>query len=286
MTKPITIPNTFASATSTIPLSQLDQNFSALQTAINDPATYSNYAVDAGATNAYIITLNPEPSSLASIVGLPITFKPSNNNTGASTININSFGVINILNFDNSILNSNQIVAGNIVQIAYNGTNYILLSSTGATTGILPVANGGTGTATGGNLWRNKIINGAMQIDQRNAGASVTQIISTLYTCDRFGIIGTVTSKFTAQQNAGSVTPPVGYINYLGATSSSPYSVLSSDWFAINQRIEGLNVSDLGWGTANASTVTLSFWVRSSLTGTFGVMLFGWQVDRPSPMVG
>jgi hypothetical protein len=59
---------------------------------------------------------------------------------------------------------------------------------------------------------RNRIINGDMRIDQRNAGASVTQTTSTVYTLDRWVSYGTVTSKFTTQQNAGSVTPPAGFI--------------------------------------------------------------------------
>jgi hypothetical protein len=116
--------------------------------------------------------------------------------------------------------------------------------------------------------FRNRIINGAMVIDQRNAGASVTA--SSSYTLDRWKTDNSQSSKFTVQQNAGSVTPPVGFINYLGVTSSSAYSVLTGDFFAISQRIEGLNVSDLGWGTASAASVTVSFWVYSSLTGTFG----------------
>lgn len=116
----------------------------------------------------------------------------------------------------------------------------------------------------------NRIINGAMTIDQRNAGASVTATTSNLYTLDRWQSVASQSSKFSVQQNAASVTPPVGFINYLGVTSSSAYSVLASDYFLMQQTVEGLNVADLGWGTANAATVTLSFWVRSSLTGTFG----------------
>jgi hypothetical protein len=77
-------------------------------------------------------------------------------------------------------------------------------------------------------------------------------------------------SKYTVQQNAGSVTPPAGFTNYLGATSSAATSLGARDYFFLQQIIEGLNIADLAWGTANASTVTLSFWVRSSLTGTFG----------------
>jgi hypothetical protein len=120
---------------------------------------------------------------------------------------------------------------------------------------------------------KNRLINGAMVIDQRNAGASVTATTSNLYTVDRFQAVASQSSKYTVQQNAASVTPPVGFTNYLGVTSSSAYSVLTGDYFSIQQTVEGLNCADLAWGTANAVTVTLSFWVRSSLTGTFGGVL-------------
>ena len=117
--------------------------------------------------------------------------------------------------------------------------------------------------------FKNRIINGAMVIDQRNAGASVTPTDGQ-YVLDRFQQLASAASKYSVQQNAGSVTPPVGFSNYLGCTSLSAYSISASDYFNIRQSIEGFNVADLGWGTANAATVTLSFWVRSSLTGTFG----------------
>jgi hypothetical protein len=117
--------------------------------------------------------------------------------------------------------------------------------------------------------FKNRIINGAMVIDQRNAGASVTPT-NLQYLTDRWFSGLTQASKYTAQQNAGAVTPPAGFTNYLGVTSSSAYSVLTGDTFYIAQSIEGFNSSDFAWGTANASPVTLSFWVKSSLTGTFG----------------
>lgn len=132
--------------------------------------------------------------------------------------------------------------------------------------------------------FKNRIINGAMVIDQRNAGASVgTASGASVYTVDRFAAVYSQTSKFTIQQNAASVTPPVGFTNYLGATSSSAYSVGSTDFFVIRQAIEGLNVADLAWGTANAATVTLSFWVRSSLTGTFGGVIMNSAANRSYP---
>ncbi|CAB4144572.1 hypothetical protein UFOVP456_50 [uncultured Caudovirales phage] len=129
--------------------------------------------------------------------------------------------------------------------------------------------------------FKNRIINGDMRIDQRNAGASVTPTTSAqAFAVDRTSTIVSQNSKLTVQQNAGSVTPPAGFTNYLGATSSSAYSVLTSDYFNFNQTIEGFNIADLGWGTANAQTVTLSFWIRSSLTGTHSGSLRNGAANR------
>ena len=115
--------------------------------------------------------------------------------------------------------------------------------------------------------FRNRIINGACVIDQRNAGASTTP--NSQYTLDRWLFNNTQTGKFTVQQNAGSVTPPAGFTNYLGCTVASAYSIGSTDYFWIGQLIEGYNMADLSWGTASAKPITISFWVYSSLTGTF-----------------
>jgi hypothetical protein len=123
----------------------------------------------------------------------------------------------------------------------------------------------GAGNATS---FKNRIINGAMTIDQRNAGASVTPASGAVtYVLDRWNFFVTQSSKLTVQQSS---IAPVGFTRSTLVTSSSAYSVVSSDRFQTTQPIEGFNVADLGWGTANAQTVTLSFRVRSSLTGTFG----------------
>jgi len=115
---------------------------------------------------------------------------------------------------------------------------------------------------------RNKIINGAMEIDQRNAGASVTPSTGT-YTLDRWRCFNNTDGSFTIQQSS---TSPNGFKNSIVATVTSTDSSLGTTQQAkIQQKIEGFTITDLGFGTANAKTVTLSFWVRSSVTGTYGV---------------
>jgi hypothetical protein len=150
-----------------------------------------------------------------------------------------------------------------------------VLAADGSATANLSSLNGGPIAGS-----RNRIINGDMRIDQRNAGASGT---ANQYTVDRFGYFGAAASKGTWQQNAASVTPPAGFTNYLGFTSSSAYTVGAAEQFNLYQPVEGFNVADLAWGTANAKTVTLSFWVRSSLTGTFGGSIYNSALNRSYP---
>jgi hypothetical protein len=128
---------------------------------------------------------------------------------------------------------------------------------------------------------KNRIINGAMVIDQRNAGASVNATNSAVFPVDRFYTLQSIVStKFTAQQSA---TAPTGFVNSVVCTSNSAYTVGAAELFIYRQSIEGYNVADLQWGTANAKTVTLSFWVRSSLTGAFGGALNNSASDRSYP---
>jgi hypothetical protein len=131
--------------------------------------------------------------------------------------------------------------------------------------------------------FKNRLINGAMVIDQRNAGASLTINTTQPYTLDRWVAFASVTSKYSVQQNAGAVTPPAGFKNYLGVTSLATTSLGAGDYYFVCQKIEGYNCADLGFGAAGASTVTVSFWVRSSLTGTFGGALNNGDSTRAYP---
>ena len=187
-----------------------------------------------------------------------------------------------------TVVLNNACVAGDIVVIqVYTLTSLTnALPSTGGTvTGATTFnstvsINGANGSGYTG--YKNRIINGGMVIDQRNAGASVTPTDGT-YTLDRWFARQTTAGKFSVQQNAGAVTPPAGFTNYLGCTSLSAYSVLSSDVYAVVQNIEGFNVADFGWGTVNAQTITISFWVRSSLIGTFGGSIRNSSAGRTYP---
>ena len=117
---------------------------------------------------------------------------------------------------------------------------------------------------------RNLIINGASVIDQRNNGSSVSG--TGVFPVDRWKHFESQSSKFTSIQR--STDAPPNFINSVEYTSASSYSVLANDYFTHEQAIEGYTAAHLGWGTANAKDVTLSFWVKSSLTGTFGGALY------------
>ena len=117
---------------------------------------------------------------------------------------------------------------------------------------------------------RNKIINGDMRIDQRNAGASVTRnTLSNVYTLDRWNSRAEgADGVYTVQQITDA---PSGFVNSLKVTTTTADAALgATQIYAIHQPIEGNNCSDFAWGTADAKPITISFWIKSSLTGTFG----------------
>lgn len=139
------------------------------------------------------------------------------------------------------------------MSVSIDGTNGLTFSD--ATTQ-------NTGGYTG---FRNRIINGAMMIAQRGTAAVTTD---GSYAVDRFIFSKSGSQTFTGQS---STTVPSGFTNSISVTIGTGSTPGASDRLTLTQGIEGLNVADLGWGAAGAQSVTLSFWVRSSLTGAFGV---------------
>ena len=133
---------------------------------------------------------------------------------------------------------------------------------------VLVEGSGGTGTTVGHNGFKNRIINGAMQTAQYGTSTSVSAN-STGYSCDRFRCDAPVGQGITSAQVTASLSGFQNALQYTAGTGSTA----AGDNSEILQFIEGYNVSDLQFGTANAQTITLSFWAKSSLTGTFGLIL-------------
>jgi len=153
-------------------------------------------------------------------------------------------------------------------------------SVTDANGGNTATINSMTPTADSLQGFRNRIINGDMRIDQRNSGASVN-MDSNVFPVDRWESREDSDGSMTAQR---STAAPAGFSNSILVTTTTADASLSASQYArVFQSIEGFNVADLGWGTASAKSVTISFWVRSSLTGTFGGALYNGAFNRSYP---
>jgi hypothetical protein len=174
--------------------------------------------------------------------------------------------------------------SGELALQTNNGTNAITIDTAQNVTFAKPISVGGNTLGAGNaSSFKNRIINGAMVIDQRNAGASVNSpsTAALAYTLDRWEVRGDTEGVFSIQQNSSA---PAGFVNSLKITVTTIDSSLgATQIYNLSQKIEGYNVADLGWGTANAKTVTASFWVRSSVTGTFGGALRNSATNRSYP---
>jgi hypothetical protein len=253
-----------------------------------------NRTISTGAniTNGTISTLiaGTTTSTAATITSGTITNLASTTGTIA-TLNSTTGTIATLNSTTGTIGNLSTTLAGDFTISQGTGT----LGTTGVTLGTyggatsVPVlaidAKGRVTTAStsaitsGFTGFRNRIINGDMRIDQRNAGASVTFL--TQYTADRWYCEEVTDGTMTAQRSA---TAPSGFSNsLLFTTTTADASLGATEAVLVAQFIEGFNTSDLAWGTASAKTITLSFWVRSSLTGTFGGALRNSAANRSYP---
>ena len=155
------------------------------------------------------------------------------------------------------------------------------IRNTSASSDAITLASDGTATAKITNRSNiNLIKNGDMQISQRNGTSSISPT-NNIFTVDRWQAVNdNASSKFTAQQVTEA---PVGFHNSLKLTSSSAYTPASNEVFGVGQKIEGLDTNWLEFGSANAKSITISFHVRSSLTGTFGGSVLNSDMTRGYP---
>jgi hypothetical protein len=161
------------------------------------------------------------------------------------------------------------------LQLQSAGTTIANVTSTGlAVTGALTT----NGIVSSPYAMKNRIINGDMQISQRN-GTTATTITngSDFFGPDRWKYYRDVGGTFTTTQSS---IAPAGFSNSMLTTASTGASPSAAQLNFFQQIIEGFNVADLGWGTANAQTVTLSFWVRSSIPGTYSIAISNNALNR------
>jgi hypothetical protein len=254
-------------------------------------AQYRTLVVPASGPSANIVITAPSSNRTYHVVNRNATYTVqirAGTNSGvtlgvnqSATVTYNSTSTdyelvgtsVPILNVDNLRLDGNTISSTNT-----NGTITIAPNGTGDVVAQVNATNVFSVSSTFG--FKNRIINGGMVIDQRNAGAAVTVNTDGVYPVDRFYCSANASGVFTADQV--STTPTgAGFTNSVLLTvTTARSSIAATDVYGIRQAIEGFNTADLGFGTASAQSVTLSFWVRSSITGTYAVSFFNNAFNR------
>jgi hypothetical protein len=187
--------------------------------------------------------------------------------TGHEWRNLNIDGTANI---DSLAADTADIDGGTIDATAIGATTPSTVAATTLSASGASTFTNSAPSVIGGLGFRNRIINGDMRIDQRNEGASVTLNSSLFYNIDRWAAVTQTNSTGTMQRVADA---PSGFVNSLKYTVSTAQAPSAGNFNQFETKLEGLNVADFAFGTASAKTITLSFWVKSSLTGTFGLAI-------------
>lgn len=219
-----------------------------------------------GVAGTNTITASAVYLMAAYVAGQRFEFIPANTNTGMTTINVNSIGAKDVY-FSGAACAGGELVVGVPVTVVYDGTRFHVMVSTLNRQG-----------------FRNRVTNGDVSIDQRNGGAAVTvNADSNFFGPDMWrGLGAAADGVFTVAQSAA--TPPPGFTRFLRATvTTADASIGAAQSYRIITPFEGRNMADLDFGAAGAQTVTISFRVRSSLTGSFSGALRNGGSTRSYP---
>jgi hypothetical protein len=258
---PATVPITaFSGAAPPWSLLALDGNFTAIQSALANPQIGVSVTSDSGGVNALIAT--PTPAWTSYVSGTPITVIPANTNTGNVTLNVSGLGTRSVLNPDGSQLLPGALQAGTPYLFMTGTSTFVLLGSS-----LVQATQGPGGTPF---ALRNRLINGDYHVDQRNAGASVSvNNANAVYTLDRWITycgLGAGTGAMSVQRISTAASYFVNPYALAFSVGTAKAVLSAGDVCLVAQRIEGLNVADLGWGTSAAKAVTVSFTFVTSLT--------------------
>lgn len=244
-----TISNTFATQTGPIPLSQLDTNFSSLATVINSTSTFSNYYVDSsGSANSIVVTIS-SPTQFSYVAGQTLQVKVANTVTGATTINVNGIGAKSVVTTAGGALTSGVIVAGSVVSLTYDGTNFQLqnaISSGGTVSSV-----SGTGTVNGITLTGTVTTTGSLTLGGTLSGIGNSQLTNSSVTIGSTSVAlgATVTTFSGVTLTSPTLTTPalgtpasgtlsnctvdgtngVGYINVPQNSQTVSYTAVAGD---------------------------------------------------------
>ena len=204
--------------------------------------------------------------------------------SGISSITFNDSIFIGDINSTGTSTFGNTVVGGGTTELIVNGDARItgiltvgtasvtLNGNDGVVSGINTI-NGVTMPAAGGLTNRNMIINGGCKVSQR--GTSFTGLTAGQYTVDRmlFGLSSGNSGTWTVQQ---STDAPDGFKYSVKCTNTVafPASPIAGAYVYFPHLIESQDLQHLKFGTSEAETTTLSFWVKSNVTGnySFGIL--------------
>lgn len=275
-TTSITPTYTFATATGSLPLSQLDSNYTQITTFLNDPSNYANYLVATGSANTYAVTFGAGVAPASYVTGLTLVVKINIANTGASTINVNSLGAKSITKFGTTALVSGDLIANSIVILVYDGTRFQLTTTAtapgGSNTQVQFNNSGAFGGSTrliwnttdssltvydvtigrgAGGLSGNTVV-GNSALASNTTGGSNTAIGRNALYLNSTGGNNTAVGIYALFSNTGSSNTAVGS-SALYKNTSGTYNVAFGQEALYNNLVGSSNIA-MGWQTLYTNT--------------------------------
>lgn len=233
-------------------------------------------AVDANDANLLASRLSAKGDLISSDGSDPTKVAVGANNTRLVADSAQTSGIKWVADTQNTVVDAKgDLLVGSandtVARLAVGTDGHAVVADSNATNGI------NYSPLTG---FRNLIINGAANVDQRATTATVNTGASYSYGPDRWLGLGTASAGVFTLGRSTTVKPDVFDASVVAQCTTLDSSLASGDNYQILTHLEGYNVIGLGYGTSAAKTARLSFWVRSSKTGTYSVSLRNSAINR------